>query len=134
MKNIIIGIFLFIITISIIVGGTWTYKWFTAPIRGKIEKREKIQGRDFRIYSYDHFYDLYSSYQSYKDALRAQLNVLESAEDSSEKRRIRQNIAGIKSQMARVREEYNNDSRKQETVGKFKSWDLPEKLSIYNVE
>lgn len=130
------GVFLtmlgFIVLLALIIGGSWTYKWYTAPIRGKIEMREQIQNKDHRRYSYEHFYDLYASYESYKDSLNAQLEVLDTADDT-QKARVRQNIAALKSQMARVREEYNADSRKTKTSGQFKAWDLPERLDSYNI-
>ena len=131
-KGMVLSIIGFLVVMALVIGGTWAYKWYTAPIRGKIEMREQIQGKDFRRYSYEHFYDLYASYESYKDSLQAQYQVLETAEGNQENR-VRQNIAALKSQMARVREEYNADSRKAKTAGQFKSWDLPKRLEPYNV-
>lgn len=131
-KWIALSILTFLVLMALVIGGTWTYKWFTAPIRGKIEMREQIQNKDHRRYSYEHFYDLYASYESYKDSLRAQKQVLETA-DGNHENRVRQNIAALKSQMARVREEYNADSRKTKTAGQFKAWDLPKRLEPYEV-
>lgn len=131
-KWIALSIISFLVLMALVIGGTWTYKWYTAPIRGKIEMREQIQNKDHRRYAYEHFYDLYASYESYKDSLQAQHQVLETA-DGNQENRVRQNIAALKSQMARVREEYNADSRKMKTAGQFKAWDLPKRLEPYSV-
>lgn len=130
-KSIVLSILAFLVLMALVIGGTWTYKWYTAPIRGKIEMREQIQNKDHRRYSYEHFYDMYASHESYKDSLRAQKQVLDTA-DGNQENRVRQNIAALKSQMARVREEYNADSRKTKTAGQFKAWDLPKRLEPYN--
>lgn len=129
MKKPIILTLLGILGLTFIIGGPLVYKWTTAPTRGAVEQRERVQGVDHRIQSYEHFYDLYANYESYKDTLQTQKDVMSETEDKSEKRKIRQNIAAIKSQMARVREQYNADSKKVKTMGQFKSWDLPKTLN-----
>lgn len=117
-----------ILAIGLLTVGSWAYRWYTAPIKGKIEKREKTESADYRIYSYDHFYDLYHKVESYDKEIKNQKDLLEQTEDPKEKRRIRRNITGLKSQRSRAIEKYNSDARKEKTKGKFQPKDLPKRI------
>lgn len=125
-------IFIGIVVLVIMIVSPWAFKYYTAEIRGKINAKEKIESAEHRLYSYEKFYDMYASIKSYVTALESQKENLKFAETSSERQRIRSNISGIKSQLRRAIEEYNSESRKIKTIGKFKADDLPYKLEYEN--
>jgi len=120
-KQIFIGT---LVVILLIVGG-WAYRYYTAPIRGRIDARERIESGEHRIYNYEYFYSLYGSIQAYETAIEEQEKAFEYAETTHDRSRIRQNIAGIKSQRRRAIEDYNARARMTESRGKFLADDLP---------
>jgi hypothetical protein len=118
-------VLLVVFSIVLLGLGSWGIRYLMAPIKGKVEAREHIESSDHRLYSYEHFYDMYAQIRSYETALSAQQEALEYAETSAERQRIRANIAGIKAQRRRSIEKYNADAKKVKTRGKFKADDLP---------
>jgi len=116
---------LLILTIPALIIITWGYRYYTAEIRGRIDAKEQIESSDHRIYSYEYFYNMYGTIQSYETAIEEQEDLLEYAETVSERQRIRQNLAGIRSQRRRAIEQYNARASMIETRGKFLADDLP---------
>lgn len=124
----IIGILLMPISIFAYSGGI---QYLTAPFRGKLSKREKIQASgDFRIYSYEHFFDLCKEIQSNEARYDNQYDLLEKTEKGTEeyKRQIR-NVAVIKTNIEELKRQYNADSSKEKTVSAFKENNLPNKIN-----
>lgn len=125
MRNLII----IICSVVVLTGGIWGFQYFTAPIRGKVEMQEQVQSGNNRRYTYNHFHDMYAKIKSYTKKIETQKNLLETTKDSDHKQRIRQNIAGLKSQRSDLVEQYNSDARKVKTKGQFRDKDLPEKIT-----
>lgn len=123
----ILAVIAVIVFLLMATAGGWVWRWYTAPIKGKIDAREHIESKDHRLYGYEHFYDLHAAYKATKGKLENQKEMLPHV-DGIQETRTRQNIAAIKSQLAKIRSEYNEDSKKTKTLGKFKSWDLPKRL------
>jgi hypothetical protein len=123
-KHVIIAV----VAIVAFIVAIWAFRYYTAEIRGKIQAKERVESGSHRLYSYEFFYDLYASIQSYETALKAQRERLETAETASERARIRSNIAGIKAQKRRAIERYNANAQKVETKAKFKADDLPTRI------
>lgn len=125
-KNIVL---LSVVILIGLIAASYTYRYYTAELRGKVSAKERIESANHRLYSYEYFYDLKASIDAYDAALDAQKEVLKSAETTSERSRIRSNIAGIKAQKQRAIEKYNNDAKKVKTRGKFRSDDLPYQIN-----
>ena len=122
---IVVGVIVGIILLTI---AGWAWRYYTAPVRGQIEQREEVQSGDYRLYSYEHFYNLYAEVLAYEDQIRNQREMLETVE-GDEAARYRQNINALKNQRASAIREYNADARK-ETRGQFRDDDLPYQISI----
>ncbi|MFW6246904.1 MAG: hypothetical protein ACOC22_01875 [bacterium] len=127
-KKILIGFLIFIGIIFLSLGLRYTL----APIKGKVEQRETVESGDFRMYSYEHFHNLFGVIQANQTELETQEYLLKEAESQNERERIRSNIAGIRSQMRRNVERYNSDARQIKTRGKFRDDDLPYEIELEN--
>lgn len=119
-----------IILLVLILGafGSWAWRYYTAETKGKVEAKEKTESGNYRIYSYDHFYDMYQQVQSYDKKIEIHKKQLEKATSEDERRRIRQNLTGLRSQRSDLIQQYNADARKEKTKGKFQPDDLPRKI------
>ena len=124
MKGKIIGYsILGIVSIGAVAASIYGIKWAIAPAQGALEKRQEVQSGDYRKYSYEHFYDLYVAIQRKRGSLRSQCDYLDHAGNKDE---VYQRIAALRAQLISNIEQYNQDSRKMETMGQFKSTDLPD--------
>lgn len=124
------GILVGILVLVLLAFGIWGWRYFTAPIRGEVQKQETVNSGDYRIYSYDHFFNLHASIQAYEDQIRNQRQLLETLEDPQEQARYRQNINALMNQRAKAVRQYNADVQKEGTRGQFKADSLPESISI----
>ena len=106
-------------------GLNYAYQWVAAPFVGELDQRKTVQSGEFRMYSYEHFYDLCASIQRKQRALMAQEEV--------DNGRAAQNIAALKAQIQGDISQYNADARKEETMGQFKARDLPQHIN-YNTK
>lgn len=137
MKNLfkVAGIIFLSIFFFVVIGiASYGWQWFTAPFKGKLEKRKEVQSGDFRKYSYEHFYDMYAQIKSYNQQIKAQKQNLKNTQDKERKQKIRQNIVGLQSQRSRLIQQYNADARKTKTSGQFRSNDLPRKIDPEELE
>ncbi len=117
------------IVLLIIVGG-WAYRYFTAPIEGRVGVQERIQSATNIIVSYNFFHDLYGAILSYDTSLKALEDELSQVTSEGEKERILATIAGLKGQRARAIQEYNANARKSYTTGQFRDWQLPYQIEV----
>ncbi len=102
----------------------WGWRWFAAPIEGKVGARETIQSGASRIANYEHFFNLCAAIQGNE----AQLDALDDeakATPPSEMSRVRANITGVRAARAGAIAQYNADARKSYTQGQFRDSDLP---------
>ncbi len=127
----LIIIFAFIIAIGV---ASYGISWVAAPFQGMLEKRQEVQSGDFRLYSYEHFYDMYASAKAYTQKIENQKIRLENTEDKEERRKIRRNLNGLRNKRTEVIQEYNSDARKEESRGQFRAKDLPYKLEKEGLE
>ena len=112
-----------------LIFGSWAWRYYTAPIKGRVTAQEQIQSGQNRIQKYNKFYDMCARAQSLTDKLDAQQEQLENTKEEDRKSRIRTRIAGLKGEFSRVVRQYNADARKSYTAGQFRSSDLPYQLS-----
>lgn len=108
-----------------IVAFAWTFTYYTADVRGRIQANEQIKSGANRIAQYDHFFNLCAGVQTNEASLDAQNEQLAQATSDKEKERIRTNIAGLTTARAEGINQYNADARKNYTDGQFRDSDLP---------
>lgn len=125
-----VAIVLFGITFSI-AAATFGLRVATAGLIGKGEAHIQTQSAEFRLYAYNHFFDVCAAVQANEGALDAQFESLTTATRDKDKARINANIAGIKAQRQANIATYNADALKW-TRGQFRDSDLPYQLSSAN--
>lgn len=123
------GIVLLVVVIIAMSAGGWAWRYYTAPIEGRVAAEEQIESANSRIANYEHFFDLCVVAQTRQEALSVQQSLLESAESDKERARIRANVAGLEAQLSRAVNQYNVDVQKSYTMARFKSADLPYELN-----
>lgn len=116
--------------IAVLVVGSWWIRYATAEVRGRIEAREQIQSADYRIFSYDHFFNLYADVQAFEDQIRNQRAIVADLSEEEEIARYRRNINALLNQRASVIRQYNADARKEGTRGQFRADQLPYQIDI----
>jgi hypothetical protein len=123
-KWVVIGI----LGILILIAANWGWRYFTAPITGRVGAQQQIQSKEMMITAYNHFFDLYAAIQSYDVTLQALNSQLEQVTSEKERERVLATIAGVTSQKARSIFQYNADAKKSYTIGQFRDWKLPYQL------
>lgn len=114
---------------GLVVTGYYGISYLTASIRGRVNAENQIESAPSRITSYNHFYDLCASIQSYEGALKAQKEQLKESTSEDDKSRIRANIAGLKGQRYRAIAKYNADAEKAYTIARFLGNKLPKHIN-----
>lgn len=123
------GILLAIVVMMAVAAASWVWRYYTAAPKGIVQAEEQINKGSSRIQNYNHFFDLCSAIQTNKTQLRTQKDMLEMAESTDERERIRATIAGVKAQLNRNVNQYNADSHKSYTKARFKDSSLPYELN-----
>lgn len=102
-------------------------RYLVAPAIGMVEKQEKIQSADFRIYSYEHFYDMVVEINTAEQQYKSQHDKLAKVEKGTDiYNRTLANIAALEAHIVKLKNQYNADAAKEETVGIFRANELPE--------
>ena len=127
MKTTGIVILAIVVLIAMIFGG-WAFRYFTAPIQGRVDAEQRIESGTNRIQQYNKFFDLCANAQTTQTSLQTQKDMLESME-GKEAERIRSNVAGMTAQLARTVNQYNVDARKDYTAARFHDSNLPFQLN-----
>jgi len=132
MKKVIFGgIIIFLVIFLVLFGGIMAFRYFTAEIRGIVPAEERIQSADFRIYSYEYFYNQLATINAEEANYDAQYERLQTlTTESDEYNRVQRNLAAIKAHIERLKRQYNADSKKEGTRGQFRATDLPYQLDI----
>lgn len=85
-----------ILVVMLIAVGIWGFQWVTAPFRGSLDARERIQAsRAFRVGAYESFFNACSSIQALEIDLDSQKQLLEITANDQRKEIIQANIAAI---------------------------------------
>ncbi len=98
--------------------GAWFVRVQFADTIGRGNARIQIQGANYRIPAYDHFFNLCASVQNAEAGLDAQMAM--SPSDRKE-----YNIAALQATRARGINQYNADAAKDYTLGQFRDSGLP---------
>ena len=95
-----IGGLLFII---LAVAGSWAWRYYTAPIEGRVGIQEQVQSKEYHIAAYDHFYDSYASIQALEAKLQINKDSLKEALGTKYEQTWRTNVAGVEGQLAEAK-------------------------------
>lgn len=127
MKGVLIGLGV-LAAIVLLAGVGWAWRYYTAPIEGKVGAQEQIQSAPHRIAAYNHFFDLCAGVRADEVSLDAQIEQLQATTDEFQRTRVQTNITGLKGHRAGLIEEYNVNARKDYTEAQFRDSDLPYQL------
>lgn len=138
MKPVYIFLLAFVAVIMLIAA-TWAFRYYTAPIKGKVDAQVEIESGKNRIVKYNRFYDLYATIQADYDSLQTQEDLLKELKEAEkpnegEIARVRTNVAALRAQVKRDIREYNADMRKTYTDARFAPDDLPRELSMEHLK
>lgn len=112
--------------IWLIVAAIWGLGVATAGIYGRGEAQKQIQSSEFRIESYQYFFNQYASIKSLEgkiDELTAQLQQLQPG--TREYNYTLSSLTGVKGLRHEAIQKYNADARKEYTEGQFRDKSLP---------
>ena len=127
------GAFVALAAIAMLIWGITTgFRYWTADVRGTVEQRELTTASGtFRIFSYNHFFDLCASIQGTEATHDAQFDLLQTQEQGlSSYSRTAQNVMVLKAKIEGDKRKYNADAQKEETTALFKSNNLPDTISV----
>lgn len=106
----------------------------TANYRGETGQIERTRANaDFRIQSYDWFFDQCSAIQAAEGQIEVQEQELDGA-DEDRAGRIETNLVALRNRRISLITEYNGEAAKEKTSGPFRSADLPAHININNEE
>lgn len=119
-----------VVALVLIVVGGYFLLWHTADARGSLSAREKtVANGDYRITTYDHFFDLCSSVKSAEGRLKALQHELATTNpDAGRVSQINASISAIEANRYETINQYNADATKNGTRGQFRDSDLPYQL------
>lgn len=132
MKNagiVLLSLLGIVVIFLVVVYGFGFLQRGTADFRGETGQIEQTKANsNYRIASYDDFYDSCASVQSIEGKIRNMEKELES--DASEQRVtvLNTSITASKNKRVELITSYNADARKEATRGQFRSSDLPYEL------
>ncbi len=118
--------------LALVALGYKSWLYLTADFSGDVDAHHQIQSGNSKIQNYDHFFDLCSAAQTQQTALQSQERMLDFAESSKERSRIRANIVGMEAQLHRMVNQYNVDVQKTFTIGQFRDNGLPQSINATN--
>lgn len=124
-----------VIILTIIIVGGWGFatgfKYFTAEKTGQAEAERQIQSAEFRIFSYEHFFNAIAEINSAKAEYDQQYDLLQTTDSGTDDyTRIQRNLAAIGAHIERLINQYNADAAKEETRGQFKTTSLPNHITL----
>ena len=132
MKAVAITIGVLLLIVAIIVG-IYFAVWHTAEPRGALSAREQIVAdADFRIFSYNYFFDQCEYIQSQQAKLDSNWSMLQALEESGKDDRYWKKydeVTAITNTLEKGVNKYNVDSDKEGTRGQFKETCLADKIS-----
>ena len=131
---IIIGL---VAVLAIAFGITWAafgLRVATAGLVGRGEAHIQIQSANFRIQAYDHFHDLCAAVQRNERAIDNQEDQLAQTTSERTKDILRTSIAGTRSAREGGIAQYNEDAKKNYTIGQFRDNELPFQLDTTSYE
>lgn len=131
-RGIGVGVFILVaiaVVFLIAVYGFGFLQRETAEFRGETGQMEDTKANsDYRIASYDDFYDVCSSVQSIEGKIKNMEEELEETDDKQREATLKPSITASKNKRVELIKSYNADARKEATKGQFRASDLPYEL------
>lgn len=118
----IIGILLAFWVLSI---GIWGFGVATAGIYGRGEAHKQLNSAEFRITSYNHFFEACSSIQGLEGSIDELTTQLDATTSERDRGIVLSSLTGTKAARHQAIADYNADARKNYTEGQFRDNDLP---------
>ena len=109
-----------VVVIGLAVIGNFTYRYFTAPIKGVVEEREITNKGPYRIQAYEQFYRWEEEIGAIDNKLLGYTDILDLRE--------RQECRGLLARRYDLIADYNSASLAVRTQGKWRAPDLPKYL------
>lgn len=132
----VLGLVAIVGLVMLIWGFSTGFQYFTADVRGEVEKTELTAGSgEFRIFSYDYFFNKCAAIQNAEVEYDAQYGLLQSMEPGTDRDsrtrydRQRRVVAVQLANIEQLKNQYNVDAAKEETIGQFRDSDLPSRVS-----
>lgn len=122
----IVGFVAFIVVVSL---SGLAYRYMTADIKGQVDAQEQITSGANRVQEYETFFKLCDNTSNMKGNVETQRSLLDDAETSKERSRLRSNIAGMEAAIRKNVSQYNSMSQ-QYTTDRFKDSSLPVRLEF----
>lgn len=102
----------------------------TADFRGETGQIEQTKANsDYRIASYDNFYDACASIQSLESKINNMTDELLETKEGQREIVLNASITASKNKRAELIASYNADARKEATQGQFRASDLPYQIN-----
>lgn len=121
-----VAIVVILLLTAMAVFGFGLFQRGTANFRGGTEAIEKTRGSgDFRIASYDHFFNLCAAVQSDEASMDSLNQELTTNPSDERKEQIQANLTALRSSRAEKINQYNADAHKDFTIGQFRDSNLP---------
>ena len=124
-KIILIGLAIIFFFIAV-WGISLVVRYYTAKPEGIVGMQETVQSADFRMYSYEYFYNAKAHIIGLEAKYNAQRKKLNNQEKGTEGySRTVTNIASLEGLIIDSKAKYNADAKKEKTTGQFRANDLP---------
>jgi len=124
-KIILIGLAIILFFVAV-WGISLVVRYYTAKPEGIVGMQEQVQSADFRMYSYEYFYNAKAHIEGLEAKYTAQRKKLDmQKEGTKEYSRTITNIASLEGLIIENKAQYNADARKEKTRGQFRASELP---------
>ena len=97
-KGVLVVVVAIVLVAALLLGSWGTgigWRWFKAPLEGKVEMRETVQSGDFRMHSYEQFFTLNAAIQTAEVMLDSQIALLDVFNEGSDRWAKQQNIVAV---------------------------------------
>ena len=129
-KGVIIAVVAVLVIIAAIVIPL-TYSFMTAEVTGRVEAERQIQSADFRIYSYEYFFNACADINKAEIRYDTQYDVLQALTEGTDRyeRQIR-TVSVLYANIEQLKTDYNADAAMEGTRGQFRDTKLPSRINI----
>jgi hypothetical protein len=126
MKKIILLTITGFVALAVLMVALWGFGVFTAGIKGQGEAYKEIQSKEFRLESYNYFFNQYHSILALEGQINVNISMLDDIEKGTKDySRIRTNIVALQSLRHQAIQAYNAEASKDYTAGQFRDNNLP---------
>lgn len=113
-----------VVAVLALSGVSLGWKYLTAEVSGRVNAEVQIESAPSRMANYETYFDQCAAIQGYEGSIAIHEPTLASV-TGDEAERLRVVLSGIKAQRLRAIAQYNQDVRKEYTMGRFFDPRLP---------